>query len=108
MLGSARQTNVYDQISRMQAEITDLTSQLRKFGAREKKLATGLASNIADTVGSRYDDYSSQINALADKAGDQADAVQSFVMGELKRHPLRTLAVAGLLGVVFGALSRGR
>ena len=108
MLGSARQTNVYDQISKMQAEISDLTSQLSKFAAREKKHAAGLANSIADTVTDRYNNYSGQISNFADTATDHADAVQSFVMSEVKKHPLRTLVVAGLIGVVFGAMSRSK
>lgn len=108
MLGSARQTNVYDQINKMQAEIGDLTHQLNKFVSREKKHAAGLASSIADSVSNRYSDYSDQISGLAETASEHADTVQKLLMSEIKKHPLRTLAVAGLIGVVFGAMSRSR
>lgn len=44
--------------------------------------------------------------ALSDKARVSASAVEKSLIREVSERPLRALAVAGLIGLVIGALSR--
>lgn len=105
MLRAAKDINLSDQIDRMQSEISNLTSQLSAYVAREGKTVNGIANKLVDNVSSKVNDYSGQVGDLTH---EQLDGLQRFLTVEVKRHPLRTLAIAGIAGLVIGAMSRSR
>ena len=108
MLRAAKDINVSDQINRMQSEISNLTSQLSTYVTREGRNVNGMASKLVDNLNSKVNDYSGQIGDLTDTASEQLDGLQRFLTVEVKRHPLRTLAIAGIAGLIIGAVSRSR
>ena len=108
MLRAARDINVNDQISRMQSQISSLTSQLGGFIDRERGHAGTVANRLVDTLNSKVSDYSGQFGDLADSASERMDGLQKFLTVEVKHRPLRTLAIAGVIGILLGAMSRGR
>ena len=108
MLGTARDTNIAKQVNRLQSDISDLTSQIGAFVSKERDQAGGAANKFLSEVNSRVSDYGSQLSDIADRANDQMDGLQRFMTTEVKRHPLRTLAIVGVAGLILGAMTRGK
>lgn len=63
-------------------------------------------NNLVDSLTERVKALGVDTNALSDKARASASAVEKTIMREVTDRPLRAFAVAGLIGLAIGALSR--
>jgi ElaB/YqjD/DUF883 family membrane-anchored ribosome-binding protein len=101
-------TSLTDQIDKLQSQVNTLTVRLAKFLDEEKSALQGASTVARRLVSQTSRRYGDQINELAGSAGGQLSDLQDAIYADVKRHPLRALAIVGGIGLLLGAFTRRR
>lgn len=101
-------SDLAEQVEKLRKELADLSSSMAGMVEREKDHALRSARKFADNVSGHIRDYAPDTDALLRQARGHADDLGKALGDEVKRNPLRTLAIAAGIGLLIGALSRGK
>lgn len=90
------------------AAVDSLASGLdavRNEAGRIETVASQGATELADQVSKGIKSAGAEADVLIDAAKDQATALQKLLADELRVHPMRTLCIAAVAGLLVGYVS---
>ena len=70
-----------------------------------KAMASEGAAMVATTVAEGIKSATKEKDIILDAARQQGDALQKIIAVELREHPIRSLGIAAVIGLVAGYLS---
>ena len=110
-LSQALETPAQDlsaQIDVLKQEMQNLSAQVLKFFDQEKRSLTGSAKKAAADVNAALDAYGIKTDVLTEAVKDKAGELQRTIISEVRTNPVRAIAITVGIGLVIGALSRGK
>ena len=90
--------------STARAKVSDAAGSLQDTVGQVKQAAVDGATSIAEQATSKLKSVGVDTDALAAQAKDSAGALQKAIEDEARSHPLRTIGIAAVAGLVLGAL----
>lgn len=92
------------QMSRMQSEIADLRADLAEYGAMLRGQASEARAEGAGRLRGWAEQAQGRATLYGDSARRQARVATGAARGQIRSHPLSTLAGAFAVGIVLGAI----
>ena len=84
----------------------DLADAAKEKASAASDAALREISNLLSTVNEKMRAMGVDADILSTKAKSAADIVEKSITREVTERPLRALAIAGLIGLAIGAISR--
>lgn len=96
------------QIEQLRGEIASLASTVAGFVDEERRALGQRARRLAGDLGERLGTAGEQAGALKDVAVEYTEDAAAALAREIRDKPLRSMAIAIGVGLIIGALSRGK
>ena len=109
--GSAKDLSVDDllsQVNSLRDEIGSLSRQFVRYVDQEGDSMSRAARQAIADLNQQLQSYGVDTDALTKSIRTKSDEVRKAARNEIRRHPLRSLAVTVGLGLIIGAMVRGK
>lgn len=97
-------TNTISSVKKAADDVADRAASGLREGAEMGENLLRSAEDMASNVNQKLKSVGVDTDVMVDAAKGQATELQRLIADELKVHPLRTLGVAALVGLVAGLM----
>jgi ElaB/YqjD/DUF883 family membrane-anchored ribosome-binding protein len=96
------------QLATLKRDIQNLSTQIVDFVGREKGSMSSSARKMAADMSATLDSYGIKTDVLASELKARTNDVRDMIAKEVRANPLRAVVITVGIGLILGALSRGK